>query len=89
MPSFEWTIRIGDILMAVVVVGIIPLSKLLVRVLLDLRDAVHGLSFVVLGSKDRPGLVGDVSELRKESTRHRNWLIELQAERGMTRDDRS
>lgn len=44
----------------------------------------------VVGSEEhKTGLVGDVTELKKESNRHRGWLIEVQSELGMRRDDRS
>ena len=34
-------------------------------------------------------VIAHIAELRKESTRHRNWLIRLSAEQGMKVEDRS
>ena len=88
---FDTTIQLGDIIMAVVALGLIPLMRLLVTTLWDLREGLQKLQMIVVGSSDdhASGLLGDVSELKKESQRHRNWLIKIQAESGMKMDDRS
>lgn len=88
---FDATIQIGDVIMAVVGLGLIPLMRLLITTLLELREGLQKLQMIVIGSTDdhSGGIMGDVSELKKESQRHRNWLIEVQAELGMKRDNRS
>lgn len=87
--DFDGTIHLGDVLMAVVALILIPAGKALLGILADMRQTVQELSFLVVGTKDRQGLVGDMDEVKKESRRHRNWLMEVKAHLGLKLDDRS
>ena len=89
--NFDGTIHLGDVMVGLIGLILIPLGRLLVTTLLTLREAVAELTYIVVGpEKDHStGLVADVQALKKESTRHRNWLIEIRAEQGLKLDDRS
>ena len=91
MPQLEWVVDVGDLVIALIGLVLIPLMRMLMTTLWSVRDAVRELTLIVVGSDKNPeaGLIGEVSSLKKESQRHRTWLIELQAEQGVRRDDRS
>lgn len=89
--QIDTTIQLGDIIMMLVALGLIPLMRLLVSTLWELREGLQKLQMIVIGSGDdhSSGLLGKVSGLERESQRHRNWLIKIQAEQGLKLDDRS
>lgn len=89
---FDLTIHLGDVLLALLSLVIIPFVSRLNTTLSSLRETVSELKLVVFGAgKDlSSGVLGDIAALQKESQRHRNWLIELQVQNGhIRRDDRS
>ncbi len=96
--TFDWTINLTTIAIAMVSVIVVPglravhgMLRANEVTLKNITDTLAQLTFIVVGpDKDHStGLVADVSALKKESQRHRNWLIEIQAERGLRLDDRS
>ena len=89
--TFDGTIHLGDVIVAVIGLVLIPMFRLLATTLWTLRDTVQRLSVIVVGvdNDHSTGLVADIVALKKESQRHRNWLIEIRAEQGMKLDDRS
>lgn len=89
--TFDGTIHLGDVLVGLIGLVLIPLGRLLVTTLMGLQGAVSKLSYIVVGpdGEHTTGLVADVTALKKESQRHRNWLIEIRAEQGLKLDDRS
>ena len=89
--AFDGTIHLGDVIVAVIGLVLIPMFRLLATTLWTLRDTVQRLSVIVVGvdNDHSTGLVADIVALKKESQRHRNWLIEIRAEQGMKLDDRS
>lgn len=91
MMSFDPTVHIGDVIVAVIGLVLLPLTRLLVTTLMAMRESLRELQLIVVGTGKDPtsGLVGDIAELKKASQKHRNWLIEIQAEHGIRRDDRT
>lgn len=91
MPEISWSIDLGGLIMAVIALVFVPVTKSLITTLWSVRNAVEELTMAVFGTeKDRSvGVIAHIAELRKESTRHRNWLIRLSAEQGMKIEDRS
>lgn len=88
---FDTTIQLGDIIMTVLSLVLIPGLWQLARTLRETREALQEMRYILLGTDRDPttGVVHDVAALKKESQRHRNWLIEIRAEQGMKLDDRS
>lgn len=91
MPSVNWSLDIGDLVIVFIAVVLIPVTKLLIRTMYSVREAVQELTVAVFGSKQDPsiGLVAHIAELRKETIRHRNWLTRISAETGSKIEDRS
>ena len=91
MPEIKWSIDLGGLIMAAIALVFIPVTKSLLRTLWEVRTAVENLTTAVFGTEqDRSiGIVAHLAELKKESTRHRNWLIEIQSGLGLHRKDRS
>jgi len=75
--TFDWTINLTAILLAIITVGLVPLIKLLGSTLFEVRDSLRDLKQAV-GTWDPPeGLRGDVGRLRHEQHKHRNWIIQV------------
>ena len=91
MPHIEWSIDLGGVIMTVIAVICIPVTRSLISTLWAVREAVAELTVAVFGTdKDRSiGLVAHLAELKKESVRHRNWLIKLSTETGSKIEDRT
>ena len=91
MPDINWSLDVGDIVIAFVALVFIPVTRILIGTMSSVRMAVEELTVAVFGTeKDRTiGIVSHLAELRKEHNKHRNWLIEIQADRGIKRDDRT
>ena len=89
--TFDGMIHLGDVIVALIGLVLIPVVRSLITTLWAMRESLRDLHFIVVGTEKDPttGLVGDVASLKKESQRHRNWLIEIRAEQGMKLDDRS
>lgn len=90
MPSIEWSIDLGGVIMAVIALVFIPIARSLISTLWSVREAVTELTVAVFGTeKDRSiGIVAHLAELKKESMKHRNWLIQLSADSGSKIEDR-
>ena len=58
-------------------------------VLIALRDDLRDMTKSVGHAVPPEGLVGDLVSVRQEVRKHRDWLIELQAEVGVRRSDRT
>ena len=91
MMPVDWTIRLGDILMALVTVGIIPLARAIHKVLSEMRDDIRDLRHIVVGPErdEATGLVAKVEGLRTETRKHRDRLIRLESEASIKIDDRT
>lgn len=91
MPTIQWSLDFGDLLILVISLVFIPVTRSLITTLWMVRDSVRDLTHIVVGEANDPasGLTGRVAELSKESTRHRNWLIRLSTEHGSKMEDRS
>ena len=74
--TFDWTIRLSDVIASVIFVGGIPLVHRLYIAIRDIRDLIRA-----VGSEGPPptGLIADVQGIRRETLRHRDWLIEMNA----------
>lgn len=91
MPVIQWSLDIGDVVITLIALVFIPVTKLLIRTLYAVREAVQELTIAVFGTKQDPsiGMVAHIAELRKETVRHRNWLTRLSAETGSKIEERS
>jgi len=89
--TFDATIHLGDVIVTLIGVVLIPIGRMLVKTMWDMRESLQRLHFVVMGMEQDPttGIIGDLAALKKETLRHRNWLIEIRAEQGLKLDDRS
>lgn len=94
MINVDTTVHVSDVITTVVTAILIPLAKILVSTIIDLRDQVKMLNFK-MGSSDPPlGVIGEVQKLRddvdahdKTLTNHREWLISIQDRRKPKRDE--
>lgn len=86
----DTTVRVSDLfLLGGGIVSFLAMYTKFIRVL-DAQNEFNRMVLHMLGSaKDDCGVFGDLKALKKESQRHRNWLIELQAAGGHRLDDRS
>lgn len=75
IPKFDWTINLTSVLLGILTILIIPLIKLLVSTLLDLRDTVDKLNLKMGNGNPPDGVLGDILYLKKEVSLHRDWLI--------------
>ena len=91
MPHISWSIDLGGLIMAIIAVIFIPVTKSLIKTMWSLRIAVTELTIAVFGTeKDRSiGVIAHIAELKKETLRHRNWLIQLASDTGSKIEDRS
>lgn len=90
MFQIDTSIKISDI--ALVGGGIYAFFKTygkVVQLHAEQGEFNRSIARVVGSEEHKTGLVGDVGELKKESNRHRGWLIEVQTQLGMKRQDRS
>ena len=71
--TFDWTLHVGDVIMAAIALLVWPLGRLL----LELRDSARDLRKAVGQHEPPAGLLGDMQHVRHEQRKHRDWLIEL------------
>ena len=91
MPQVDWSIDIGGIIMGVVALVFLPVARMLMTTLWQMRDALRDLGHVVLGSRegDTTGLVTRVHQTEGEIRRHRDRLINLEVDAGLKIRDRT
>lgn len=91
MPEIHWSLDVGDLLIVLIGLVLIPVTRTLINTMWSVREAIQELTMAVFGSDKEPGsgIIAHVSELQRESARHRNWLIKLSAETGVKQEDRS
>lgn len=91
MPQVNWSVDLGDLVVAVLGLVFIPVTRALIRTLWSVRMAVEELTVAVFGTeKDRSiGIIAHVADLRKEHKRHRNWLFQIASDIGSKLEDRS
>lgn len=91
MPDLYWSLDLGDLVIAVIALVFIPVTKLLICTMREVRKAVQELTIAVFGSEKDPsiGIIAHIAELRKETARHRNWLTRLSSEAGSKIEERS
>ena len=91
----DLSINIGDLIVALIMscVGfiLIPAVKTLGATIVSLRDEVAELRMIVIGPDKDPttGVLMDIAALKKQTLRHRDWLIRLSAESGTRIEDRT
>jgi hypothetical protein len=86
--TIDYTIHIQDILFGLVTLVVLPLLKILVTTIVDLRDQVKELNFK-MGSQSPPfGVLGEMQSLKDKILEHdktlvqyRDWLIQIQDRR--------
>jgi hypothetical protein len=86
--TLDPTIHIADVITTIITVILIPIFKLLVSTLIELRDSVRELNFK-MGSNEPPlGVLGAVAKLESKVEEHsrtliqyRDWLIKIQDRR--------
>lgn len=78
---FDATIHLGDIILAIVTLIIIPFVRSLSTGLFSLRDTVRDLNRTIGNSNPPTGLLGDVVNLKNEMREHRDWLISIRDRR--------
>ena len=88
---FDATIHLGDVIMAVTGLVLIPVTRLLVRTLWQLRDALKEHAAVLFGSDRDPstGLVTIVGALRRDAQKTALDMRDVKMELGMKADNRS
>lgn len=77
----DYTVHIGDIVMGVASLIVLPLVKSLSTSLMGLRDSVRDLVLTIGSTAPPTGLLGDVDKLKTEMREHRDWLIEIRDRR--------
>ena len=83
LPTIDWSIQFSDLLLFGG--GVWAFLKIFIGMRDSLRDITR-----LLGTSNPPeGVLGDVFNLKRESQRHRTWLIEIGSELGVKRDDRT
>ena len=74
--DLDMTIRLGDILMAALSLVIAPALWTFGKALSQMRDNIATLA-QHMGTVEPPiGVLGDITHLKQEVRRHRDWLIE-------------
>lgn len=91
MPHIDWSIDVGGLVMAAVALIFIPITRTLVLTLWAMRDTVRDISRIVVGSRedDSSALVTRMTSAEHEVRRHRDRLINLEANADMEIQDRS
>jgi len=91
MPHVDWSIDIGGIIMAVIALVFIPITRTLVTTMWAMRDTVRDLGHIVIGTteNDSLALVTRMKSTEHEIRKHRDRLINLEAEAGVKIQDRS
>ena len=91
MPHIDWSIDLGGLIMVLIAAVFIPITRMLVLALWDMRDTVRDISHIVIGTRDddSTALVTRVKSTEHEIRKHRDRLINLEADAGMKIQDRS
>lgn len=91
MPHVNWSIDLGGMIMAVVALVFIPITRTLITTMWAMRDTLRDLGHIVIGTRedDSSALVTRMRAQEHEIRRHRDRLINLEAETGAKIQDRS
>lgn len=89
--TWDGTVHLGDVIVVVVGLILIPAGKMLIGALWELRESFRELRVIVVGSERDPGsgLVAVTGEVKKEVLKHRDRLIRVESELGMKIGDRT
>ena len=88
---FDWTINITGLLLAVLTAGVIPLVRVLVTTLREIRQHIGDLQYLVVGAPadDGSGLVRRMRAVERETLKNRERLGHVESELGMKIQDRT
>jgi hypothetical protein len=86
--SIDYTLHVSDVIFGILTIIVVPLFKLLVSTVVDLRDQVRELNYK-MGSQQPPlGVLGEIQKLKDDVLEHekkliqyRDWLIKIQDRR--------
>lgn len=88
MPPINWTLDIGDLIIAVVGLVLIPTAKMTISALSSIRRAVEDLTTTVYGSARDPstGIVARTVGLERTIQRQHQRLADVEMEIGVKRE---
>lgn len=82
MPSVDWSLNLTNLLLAVLTVMVVPVGRMIVKgawsliaTIRELEGTLRSLQQVVGTVEPPSGMLGDISGLKRETRRHRDWLI--------------
>lgn len=88
MPEINWTLDVGDLIIAVVGLVLVPTARVTIAALSSIRRAVEDLTITVYGTTKDPsvGILAQVGELRRHGQKAHQRLAEVELELGIRRD---
>jgi len=91
MPSLNWSIDLGGVILAMIALVFIPVTRSLVTAIRAMLKTVQEISTVLSGTMSDPstGLVPRVKATEHEIRRHRDRLINLEANADLKIQDRT
>lgn len=88
MPEINWTLDIGDLIIAGVALILVPTAKMTISTLSSIRRAVEDLTLTMYGSTRDPsiGIVTRTVTLEKTVQRHHQRIADVEMETGVKRE---
>lgn len=88
MPEIAWTMDLGDVVIAIVGLVLLPTARMTIRAMSSIRQAVEDLTVTIYGTKTDAsvGIVSRLGDLKKQTQRHHERLVEVEMELGVKRE---
>lgn len=88
MPEIAWTLDLGDVVIGVVGLVLLPTARMTIKAMSSIRRAVEDLTVTMYGTTTDAsiGILSRVGDLKKQTQRHHERLVEVEMELGVKRE---
>lgn len=76
MFQVDPTLRVGDVLMVILTLIILPAVKTFGKAIFTMRDELLTMKRDLGETMPPSGVLGDIGHIKQELRRHRDWLID-------------